>query len=111
MDTYDLQINKGETYNLSLNVNNDDGTPIDLSTSLVSGYLKFKYSDTNKLTDLNATVTVPASGIITVSISATGTAALPVMVGVYDIEAWNTGSNVVTKILAGKAFVYPEVTF
>jgi hypothetical protein len=111
MDTYNLQINKGETFTLSITVSNDDGSPMNLSSSVVSGYLKFKYSDSNKLTDLNPVVVTPASGIVSLSISATGTAALPVMIGVYDLEATNTGNGVVTKLLAGKAYVYPEVTY
>lgn len=111
MDTYNLQINQGETFNLSVTISNDDGSPMNLSSSVVSGYLKFKYSDTNKLADLNPVVITPTSGILTLGISATGTAALPIMIGVYDLEATNTGNGSVIKLLAGKAYVYPEVTY
>lgn len=113
MDSYDLQINQGETFNLSIGLKDGDGNPLDLTGNIISGFLKFRYSDpvTDKLTDLNATILSIPSGIIGLTIPATGTAHLPITIGVYDVEMTATGDGTVVKILRGNAYVNPEVTF
>lgn len=111
MDTYDLEIYKGQTFALSLTLRDVNGVVLNLGTNVISGFLKMKYSDEAKLTDLNAQITNAASGIVTLGIPASGTSVLPVNYGFYDVEMLNTGTAVVTKILAGKASIYPEVTY
>ena len=112
MDDYDLEIFKGSTYSLSVGLTDGDGVPIDLTNYDISGFLKFKYSDSTKLVSLSPLKTLPlASGIISLNIPDSGTSALPVTLGVYDVEIYHTGALTVDKILKGKAFIYPEVTF
>lgn len=111
MDTYDLQIPQGQTFSLSLTLKDNNGVPINLSGFAISGYLKSKYSDTGKLADLNVAITDAANGGVSLGISATETAALPVNYAFYDIEMLNSGDNSVTKVLAGKASISPEITY
>jgi len=111
MDSFDLSIIQGQTFTLSVTVRDINGVPIDLSGYNISGYLKTRYSDTGKLTDLNATIANGPSGIVTLSIPATGTAALPINYAFYDVEMMNPGDGTITKVLAGKASVFPEITF
>ena len=112
MDTFDLDIYKGETFSLSLNLKDADSVPVDLTDYAVSGYLKFKYSDSGKLVDLNVQKVLPyASGDVSLFIPSTGTEVLPVTLGVYDIELYHTGQSTTTKILNGRARIHPEVTF
>lgn len=111
MDTYDLQIYQGQTFSLSLTLNDCSGIPLNLSGQAISGYLKTKYGDSGKLTDLNATVINEPSGVIAIQIAADETAKLPVNYAFYDVEMRNSYDNSVTKILAGKASIYPEITF
>lgn len=111
MINYDLEIYKGQTFTLSLTLRDDNGSVLNLGSNRVSGYLKTKFSDTNKLVDLNATVFDAANGIVTLYIPATGTEALPVNYAFYDVEMFNPIDGAVTKILAGKAQIFPEITF
>ena len=111
MTSYDLEIYKGTTYTLSLTLKDDAGAIIDLSYYLVSGFLKQRYSDTGKLINLSPTVTVPTSGIISLNISDIGTASLSPGYAFYDIQIKNTGTLVVSTALAGKASIYPEITY
>lgn len=111
MDTYDLSIYQGATFSLSLTVRDSDSVAINLSNSLISGYLKTYYSNTGKLTDLNVQISNASSGIISMSIPASITASLPINYAFYDVEALNTGTLVTTRVLAGKALIYPEVTY
>ena len=111
MDTYNLEIYQGQTFSLSLTLRDNNGTPLNLGGYAISGFLKTKYSDSGKLTDLNVAITDANNGIVTLGIPASGTAALPVNYAFYDIEMLNSGDGTVTKVLAGKASIYPEVTF
>jgi hypothetical protein len=112
MDDYDLEIYQGSTYSLTIGLTDGDDVPIDLTNYDISGYLKFRYSDSNRLISLNPIRLAPlASGNISLNIPDSGTSVLPVTIGVYDIELYHTGNNTVDKILKGRAYVYPEVTY
>lgn len=111
MDTYDLNIIQGQTFSLSLTLRDVNGLPLNLSGNLISGYVKTKYSDSGVLTNLNAVIADPANGVVTIGIAASGTSVLPVNYAFYDIEMLNTGNGFVTKVLAGKASIFPEVTY
>lgn len=110
MDSYDFEIYQGSTFSLNLTLNDSAGNPIDLTNHAVSGFLKFRYSDTNKLADLNASKVQPyESGFINLTIPASGTAALPITVANYDVEIYQSGN--VDKVLRGRASIVPEATY
>ena len=111
MDTYDLNIYQGSSFALSLTLKDSCGSPINLSGyEGLSGFIKYRYSDSGKLADLNPTKLTPyTSGKISLSISADVTSSLPVTVAVYDIETYS-GINV-QKVLAGRANIFPQATY
>ena len=112
MDAYDFDIYKGSTFSLGITLRDGDGYAIDLTDYNVSGYLKYRYSDSVKLVDLGLAKIAPyTSGIVTLTIPNTGTAVLPVTLARYDIEIYHTGSGTTDKILQGKVAIYPEVTY
>ncbi len=108
---YDLDIYKGTSFSLSLTLKDSEGTPIDLTNYNVSGFLKYRPSDTGKLCNLNPTKTNAPSGIVSLSISYATTADLPCGYGFYDIQIHNTGTDIVTRVLDGKANIYPEYSY
>jgi len=108
---YDLDIYKGTTFALSLTLKDSSDAIINLSGYEVSGFLKYRYSDSGKLCDLNVVKTSPASGIVTLTIPYTGTAILPVGYGWYDIQIRETGTDVITRAQDGKASIFPEATY
>lgn len=111
MDTFNIDIIQGQTFTMSLTLRDINGVPINLGGYAISGYLKTRYSDTTKLADLNVTVADAVNGIVNLYVSATGTMALPINIALYDIEMLNSGDGSVTKVLAGGAAVYPEITY
>ena len=112
MDSYTLEVYKGSTFSLSVTLKDSNDTPINLTDYEVSGFLKYKYSNSAKLANLNATRLVPyTGGNISLSIVPSGTADLPVTLGVYDVEIRHTGSGIITKVLAGPVKIYPEATW
>lgn len=117
---YNLDVIQGSTFSAQLFAKNADGTAIDLSGYDVRGVIKYNYGTGVALVDLNPTVNTgqapplntytAASGVIDVSIPAAGASALPVTIGVYDIEMYNVGETEVKKLLDGRVRIHPEVT-
>jgi hypothetical protein len=111
MDAYDIEIIQGSTFSLSLGLTDSESNPIDLTDYNVNAYIRYRFSDSSKLSDLNPTKTLPyTSGLIALTIPATGTAVLPVTIARYDVEIMNTGTLVVDKVLMGEVTISPEVT-
>lgn len=104
MDILDLQIQQGETFGYYYT-----GRPLSAGTNLISGYMKVNYGDSLPLVNLNAQIVNSGSGIFSLSIPASGTAALPTTIAFYDVEVQNGAT--VTKLFGGKAYISPEVTW
>lgn len=108
---FDFDVYQGQSFSLSLVINDDYGNPLNLSGYSASGFLKV-YVSSGALASLNATIVPPPiNGIISLSMSPAQTAALPVDYLFYDVSIANTDLNIAQKVLVGKVSVYPEVTF
>ena len=117
---YNFSATQGSQLSVRLNVKDASGGAINLSGYGARGVVKYRYSSTSSLVDLEPTIvsgtsgTLYASGYVDVYLSGSQTAALPVGDFVYDIEKYPTGASnaegAVDKILAGSFLVYPQVT-
>lgn len=107
---YNLEISQGDDFNISLNLTTSSGTPIDLTTCLISGWIQSKLSySSGILCNLNPQiVSPPTSGIISLNIPYSNTY-LPVDIFPYQVQMINTGYGytppIVTKILKGYAYI------
>lgn len=105
-------IQAGATFTRVITIKNPDGTAMDLTGYTARGMLKKHYKDTSPALDLSLSsrlvITTPASGVLTLSISATDTGALA---GDYffDIEIQSAG-GIVYRPVQGVFHVDPEVT-
>ena len=103
-----------------MNVQDASGDAINLSGYGARGVVKYRYSSTVPLVDLNPTIvsgttgSAYQSGLIDVYLSGSQTSGLPIGDFVYDIEKYPSGAanveGAVDKILAGSFLVYPQVT-
>ena len=117
---YNFSATQGSQLSVRLNVKDASGDAINLSGYNARGVVKYRYSSTDALIDLNPTIvsgttgSAYQSGLIDVYLSGSQTSGLPVGQFVYDIEKYPSGSSntegAVDKILAGDFFVYPQVT-
>jgi len=112
MDVYNLEIYKGSSFSSGVTLKDASGNVIDLTNYTVSGYLKYRFTDSGYLANLNPTKVAPYSGgYVTLSIAATGTAVFPVTIAQFDIEVYHTVSGTVDKVAKGTATIYPDVTY
>jgi hypothetical protein len=111
--SHDLTIPAGATY--SQTINWKTGSPAAFVNT--TGYsarmqLRTSYSAASaslELTTANGRISLTNAGVITLSLSATETAALAAGRYVYDLEMVSSGGQV-TRLLEGVVTVSPEVT-
>ncbi len=114
---YNFSGTQGSQLSVRLKLQDAAGDPINLSGSSVSGVVKYRYSSTSPLVNLDPVIvsgtngSLYSSGYVDVYLTASQTAALPVGEFVYDIEKYpTTNSEAVEKILAGDFSVSPQAT-
>ena len=105
----DIYLEQGTTYTNQITLDDSNGLSYDLNSFTASSQAKKSYYSANVILQLNATISDPANGIITISANAATTSTLPTGKLVYDvIISDNTGA--VTRVLEGKITVSPGVT-
>lgn len=101
-----LVIDQGSDFSTTIDVTDDEGNAVDLSTYTAAGQIRKHYTS---LTAVNFSVNASASGILTISLNANNSNNMEPGRYVFDVEITaNTGS--VTRILEGIVTVTPSVT-
>ena len=118
--SYDFTVTQGSELDVQLKVTDENGTALNLSGFDVRGSVKYRYSDTTALVDLDPIIASGTdgdgyvSGLVDVFLSGVQTKALPITDACYDIERFHSGlgaaSPSVIKLIKGKFSIYPEVT-
>ena len=104
----DLNIVQGSDFNVSIVAVDDLGTVINLTDYTVAGYAKHRYGDDEPTFDFKPTVSNATAGEISMSLTPTETASIPVGQFVYGIECLS-GDSIGFKVMNGKVNVTPEV--
>lgn len=101
-----LFIDQGTDFSTTIEVADDDGVPINLSTYTSRSQIRKHYTST---TYNSLVVAQNANGIITVSMNAATSANIAGGRYVWDLELVSSG-NVVSRIVEGIVTINPEVT-
>jgi len=106
---YDLLIAQGSSYSLLYTVTDTGGTARNLTGYSARGVIKYRYSSSTAIMNLEPNVVVPASGMVLLALGADDTESLPAGNLYYDVEIYTsiTGAE---RVLQGKAIVDPEIT-
>jgi hypothetical protein len=109
---HNIEIEQGATWSLLLRYRAEPDTPIDLTGATARMQVRTTYDADVALISLtteNGRISIAGeTGEITLGIDAADTEALPAGLYVYDVEVVRGES--VTRLLAGRAKVSPEVT-
>jgi len=101
-----IVIDQGTTFDLTINVTADDGSPTDLTDYTISSQIRKSYY-TSTYTAFT-TGKVNLTGEITLSLTPTQTSALKAGRYVYDVEMASSDETV--RVIEGIVTVTPEVT-
>nr|BAR36352.1 hypothetical protein [uncultured Mediterranean phage uvMED] len=104
-----LQIDQGASFTSDVTVKDANGNPFNLAGYTARAKLAKGYASTRTRTDFTTTIASDAaSGVVTLTLSATQTSALEDTRYVYDLEI-QTG-DVVTRVIEGVISVRPQVS-
>lgn len=106
---HNITIRQGATFALNIALKNASNTPVDLTGYTARGQLRPEYTS-DEYVDFTASISTPALGIVTISLTAQQTELLESMHYVYDIEVVSLLGEPVYRVIEGTATVYPEVT-
>ena len=105
----ELTIEQGANLTSTITVSDSQGDAVNLTTYSASAQLRKSYYSSSANT-LTATITGNANGQITMSMTASNTAALTPGRYVYDLIITNSTDNSKTRVVEGTAVVLPSVT-
>lgn len=106
--TYNLYVDQGSTFTVSINLTESDNSAKDLTGHSARSQMRRSYYSVSN-TQFSANVTDAANGVITLALTDAQTSALKPGRYVYDIELASP-ANVITRIIEGIVVVSPEAT-
>jgi hypothetical protein len=104
----EIVIEQGATFNTTINVEDTAGAAINLFGYTANSMMRKSYYSSSATT-ITSTVTGTANGEVTLTVSATNTAALTPGRYVYDVII-TSPTSVVTRVVEGIVTVLPSVT-
>jgi hypothetical protein len=104
-----LIIDQGTTFKEFINYVDKTGTAINVTGFAARSQMKKSYNSANSTT-FSANVETSANGNVSISLTAAQSSNVKAGRYVYDVELYNSNSNVVYRIQEGTVTVYPEVT-
>ena len=105
-----LTIDQGATFNSDVTVKDANGNRFNLTGYSAAAKLAKGYASTKTRVSMTTAIdTDPTTGVVTLSLSATQTAALDATRYVYDLEITSAGGEV-TRVIEGLIQVRPQVT-
>ena len=106
--TYNFIIDQGATFTRQLTVK-EDGSAMNLTGYSVASKMRSTHDSGTVVGTFTCSITTATSGLITMAMTASTTAAIEEGIYVYDLEI-TSGSGTVTRLLQGEVTVNPEVT-
>lgn len=106
--TYNLYVDQGSTFTVSINLTESDNSAKNLTSHSARSQLRRSYYSVSN-TQFSANISDAANGVITLSLTDGQTANLKAGRYVYDVELISP-ANIVTRIIEGIVVVSPEAT-
>lgn len=103
-----IVVRVGDTESLTLNLQNSDGTPINVTGRTYAAQIRSTPDSTTVLASFTCAISNAAGGVVTATLPASTTAALTPGVAVFDLQ--ETNGTVVTTLLAGPVTITQDVT-
>jgi hypothetical protein len=104
----EINIEQGASFSTTVTVNGADGSPTNLTSYTAAAQLRKSYYSTTA-NNFTVSVTSPAGGILTMTMTAANTANLTPGRYVYDLLI-TSPTNVKTRVVEGIATILPSVT-
>lgn len=100
-------VDQGSTYSTSLDLTDDNGNPLDLTTFTAAAQMRKHYTSSNAVSFV--VTTGGNTGILTLALSANSTANITAGRYLYDVELTDSENNV-TRVVEGIVTLNPNIT-
>ena len=107
--TYNLAIDQGTDFTVTIVANDSTGTARNLTGYTGNAQLRRSYASTTNV-DFTVNISSPSTGEVTLTLANAKTANLKYGRYVYDLELTKTSDSTVERVLEGVVTVYPQVT-
>lgn len=101
-------IDQGTDFSANLNVTDDSGNALNLSTYTIASQIRKHYTSSNSVSFSTSTANAE-NGIILLNISANTTSNMNAGRYVYDVEL-TSNTGIVTRLVEGYVTIHPQVT-
>lgn len=105
----ELDIDQGTTFNVNLDLTDDDGSPINVANYTITSSIRKSYYSANATANLVVQVTSAANGNVTLSLNAATTSNIRAGRYLFDIKQL-TSNNITSRIVEGIITVNPQIT-
>jgi hypothetical protein len=104
----DIKVRTGDTETFAFNVEETDGTPIDLGDSTFQAQIRSSAAATSTIASFSTAVTSAGGGQFYISLSSGTTSTLTPQNAVWDLQ--QTVSGVISTLIAGDVRIVQDVT-
>ena len=105
----ELTVDQGTTFETTVDLTNDDGTAINVTSYIFQSQIRKSYFSTSPTANLTVTIADAANGVVRMSMNANTTANIKAGRYLYDLKM-TTANNVTTRVIEGIVTVTPQVS-
>lgn len=105
----ELDIDQGTDFNFDLDLTNDDGAVVNVTSYTFTSSIRKSYYSTSTTANLTVTIVNAANGNVTCSLNAATTANIKAGRYLFDVKQVDN-TNTTTRVVEGIITVYPQVT-
>ena len=105
----ELTIDQGSTFNASLELKNDDGTAINVSSHSFQSQIRKSYYSTLPTANLTISIIDTANGVVSLSLQPYQTANIKAGRYLYDLKM-TTPNNTTSRVIEGIVTVTPQIS-
>ena len=109
MQYVELTVDQGSTFENSLDLLNDDGTPYNLTGCSLSSQIRKSYYSSNATANLTISIVSAVNGNANITLNSATTTNITAGRYLYDVKLTDANNNV-TRIVEGILTITPQVT-
>lgn len=105
----ELYCDQGTDFNFTLDITNDDGTPVNVANYTITSSIRKSYYSSGVTANLTVAVLNAANGNLSLSMNSATTTKIKAGRYLYDVKMKDAG-NTVSRVIEGIITVYPQIT-
>ena len=105
----ELFCDQGTDFSFTLDIANDDGTPVNVAGYTLTSSIRKSYYSTNPTANMVVTVLTAANGNLQLSMNSATTTNIKAGRYLYDVKM-KSDANVTSRVMEGIITIYPQIT-